>query len=203
MQRAQKPEEQTHQTRWLKVPDQTSPFASEKLIWKFHFFKGHWSCKPRFIYTLGQPSGPPCGAGRGKRVALVLPSSCTGGQQKEKQNQREVLCEARTRLSLLLDTTNQISISTNPPEKVPYKLYHPTALCLVSPHSPSLQLSSARPHGPFAVLVTEGGEKQLSFILPNKSTENVFLCLFSFPPPEAVPCCVWSLFEVMSRRKVN
>lgn len=74
-QTAKKPKEQEmDQARQLKVPDQTSPFASEKLIRKFHFFKGQWSCKPIFIYTLKAAAGYPWSAGQETRVGSVLPS---------------------------------------------------------------------------------------------------------------------------------
>lgn len=50
--------------RRLKLPDQTSPFASEKLMWKFQFFKGQWSYKPIFIYALEAAAGSPRGVGQ-------------------------------------------------------------------------------------------------------------------------------------------
>lgn len=150
------------QARRPKVPDRTSPFASEKLMWELHFFKGQWSCKPIRIYTPEAAAGSPRGAGQETRAASVLPSTPTGSSQKEKQNQRKLLCEARPMagLPLLLDTTAQSPARTNPPEKVPYEQHvpRPFARCLRAPAKPAGQ-SPARLRVPCAAVLVTGGGK--------------------------------------------
>lgn len=176
------------QARGPKVPDRTSPLASERLTWEFHFFKGQWSCKPICIYTPEAAAGSPRGAGQETRAASVLPSRPTGSSQKEKQKQRKLLCEARpvAGLPLLLDTTAQTSVSTNSPEKVLYEQHRPAALCLASPHSgQACWAEPGQTPRPLCCPSHRWWKKQLSSMLPSKSTDNAFLHSLSFPSPEA------------------
>lgn len=156
-QTAKKPKGQkSDQARRLKVPDQTSPVASEKLMWKFHFFKGQWSCKPIFIYSVEAATGSPpwCRSGDASRCGSppAHPREVHKRRSKTKGN-----FSLKPGHPLFLDTRGQVSMSTKPPEKVPHDHHRPTAFgCCLRAHQ--ARHSPARHCVPFAALVTDGGK---------------------------------------------